>query len=95
MHLNHFILADDWTNRNEAVTAPLLVSPDNSALCQVIGAHLKRDLIAGKNTDEILAKLSGNVRKNNCTILQLYTEHCIRKLFYNYAFQFNYICLGQ
>ena len=39
----------------------LFVSPDDPSLGQVIGGHLQCDLVAGKNTDKVLAKLAAEM----------------------------------
>ena len=70
----------------------LFVSPDDSALCQVIGGHLKGNFIARKDPDEILSQLSADMSKDDCSVFQFYAEKCIGEFFNNNAFEFNNIC---
>ena len=70
----------------------LFVSPDDSALCQVIGGHLKGNFIARKDPDEILSQLSADMSKNNCSVFQFYAEKCVGEFFNYNTFEFNNIC---
>ena len=40
----------------------LLASPGNPAACQIVGRHLNRDLVTGKNSDKVHPELTGDVR---------------------------------
>ena len=70
----------------------LLVSPDDSALGQVICGHLQCDLVAGKNADEVLTKLAADMCKDDRSVLELYLEHGVGKLFSYDAFKFDDVC---
>ena len=41
--------------------ATLFITPCDSALSQIIGRHLDRDLVAGKNAYKIHPQLTGNM----------------------------------
>ena len=70
----------------------LFVSPDDSALCQVIGGHLQGHFIPRQDSDEILSELAADMSKNDCPVFQFYTEKRIGELFNNNTFEFNDIC---
>ena len=72
----------------------LLISPDDSALGQVIGGHLQCDLVSGKNADEVLTKLPADVCQDNGAVLKLYAEHGVGELLHNNSLQFDDICFG-
>ena len=72
----------------------LLISPNDPSLGQVIRGHLQRDLIAGKDADEVLTEFSADVGQNDGSVLQLYAEHGVGKLLHNNTLQFNDICFG-
>ena len=70
----------------------LLVSPDDSALGQVICGHLQCDLVAGKNADEVLTKLAADMGKDNRSVLEFHLEHGVRELFGYDSFKFDNVC---
>ena len=71
---------------------PLLISPDDPALGQVISGHLQGDLVSGKNTNKVLTKLTADVGENDRAILKLYLEHSIREFFSYDSFKFDNVC---
>ena len=71
---------------------PLLISPDDPALGQVISGHLQCDLVAGKNTDKVLAELAADVCKDDSSVFEFHLEHCVREFFCYDAFKFDNIC---
>ena len=47
--------------------------------CKVVGGKLHRDLVAGQDSDVVLAHLPGDVGGHDVTVLQLYSKHRIRQ----------------
>ena len=70
----------------------LFVSPDDSALGQIVWGHLQGYFIARKNTDIIHAELSADVCQNLMAVFQLYLEHGVWKLLNYGSFNFDYVC---
>lgn len=66
----------------------LFISPDNTSFGQVVGRHLHRNLVSGKDPDVIHAQLSADMSKYLMPILQLYGEHRVGKLLENLSFYF-------
>ena len=55
----------------------LLASPHDAAAGDVIGRHLHRDFIAGKDPDKVHPELSGNMRQNDVAFADIHLEHCV------------------
>ena len=70
----------------------LFVSPDDSALCQVIGGHLQGHFIPRQDSDEILSELAADMSENNCSVLKFDAEKRIGKFFNYHTLEFNDIC---
>ena len=70
----------------------LFVSPDDSALCQVIGGHLQGYFIPRQDSDEILSELAADMSENNCSILKFDAEKRIGEFFNYHTLEFNDIC---
>jgi hypothetical protein len=75
--------------------AALLRAPGNSSAGQVIGRHLDRYLIAGKDADEIHAQLSGDMGKNLMSVADIHLKHGIRQCFNYGTFKLNYVVFSQ
>ena len=55
----------------------LLVSENDSALCQVVRTHLDLNLVAGKDFYVVHSHLARDVGDNLYAVLKLDSEHCI------------------
>ena len=53
----------------------LLTAPRDPSPGQVIGAHLHRNLVAGKNSEEVHPELSGNMRQNDMAVAYINQKH--------------------
>ena len=73
----------------------LLASPHDTAAGDVIGRHLHRDFIAGKDPDKVHPELAGNMRQNDVTVANINLEHCVGQGFNHRALEFDYIVLCQ
>ena len=73
----------------------LLASPHDAAAGDVIGRHLHRDLVAGKDPDKVHPELAGNVGKDNVAFADIHLEHGVGQGFDNRALEFNYIVFCQ
>ena len=73
----------------------LLASPHDAAAGDVIGRHLNRDLVAGKDPDKVHPELSGNMRQNDVTLADIHLEHGVGQGFYDRALKFDYIVFCQ
>ena len=52
----------------------------NSSACQIVRGEFNGHFVARQNTDEVHAYLSGNVSKDDMSVLKLDLEHRIGKL---------------
>ena len=73
----------------------LFGTPGNAALLQVVWRHLHSNLISRKNSDEVHSQLSGDVSQNYVAIWQLNFELSVWQSFQYFAFNFDYVFLGQ
>ena len=53
----------------------LLASPHDAAAGDVVGRHLHRDLIAGKDPDKVHPELSGNMSQYDVPLADVHLEH--------------------
>ena len=82
----------EWRDRaNSLSTSPV----GNTSLAQIIGCQLHRDLIAGKNANVVFAHFAGYMCRDDVTVVQFHSEHCIRQRLDDFAFHFNMIFFGQ
>ena len=72
----------------------LLRSPGDSALCEVVGRHLKGDLVTGQNLNKVLSELTGNVCQDLVVVAagDLNKKHCVWQRLYNGTFNFDHVC---
>ena len=70
-------------------------SPGDSALGRVINGDFHRDLIARENADIVHSEFTGNVRRHDHIVRELYLERSVRQSFYDGTFKLNYIILRQ
>ena len=70
----------------------LFVSPNDSALCQVISGHFQGHLVPRQDSYEVLSELAADMSENNCSVFKFYAEKRIGKLFDHNTFEFNDIC---
>ena len=73
----------------------LLASPGDAAAGQIVGRHLDRDLVPGKDTDKVHPELSGNVRQDDMASADIDLEHGVRQGFHHRAFEFDNIVFCQ
>jgi hypothetical protein len=73
----------------------LLASPHDAAPGDVIGGHLHRDLIAGKDPDKVHPELAGNMGKDNVAFADIHLEHGVGQRLDYRAFKFDYIVFCQ
>jgi hypothetical protein len=73
----------------------LLASPHDAAAGDVIGRHLHRDLIAGKDPDKVHPELSGNMGKDNVAFADIHLEHGVGQRLDDRALKFDYIVFCQ
>src|SRR5712671_2290364 len=64
-----------------AFSKNLFVAIHNPAAIQIVRRKLDRDLIARKDTNEILAHLAGHMRQHLVLVLQFHAEHGVRQRF--------------
>ena len=75
--------------------ASLFTSPCDPASCQVVRAHLNRDLVAGQDLDKVHPELTGNVRQNGMPAADIDGEHGIRQCICYDALKFDYVVFCQ
>ena len=73
----------------------LFSSPSNSTLGEIIYGNFNRNLVTGKNSDIIHAKLTRNVSCDNVPIRELNLEYGIRQCLYNRTLEFYNVVLRQ
>ena len=73
----------------------LLASPHDTAAGDVIGGHLYRDLVAGKDPDKVHPEFAGNMRQNDVALADIHLEHGVGQGFDNGALEFDYIVFCQ
>ena len=73
----------------------LLASPGDSAAGDIIGRHLNRDLIAGKDPDKVHPEFTGNMCQNDVAIAYIHLEHGVGQGFNYRALEFDYIVFCQ
>jgi hypothetical protein len=73
----------------------LLSSPHDAAAGDVIGGHLHRYLIAGKDPDKVHPELAGNMGKDNVAFADIHLEHGVGQRLDYRAFKFDYIVFCQ
>ncbi|CCF17913.1 protein of unknown function [Pseudorhizobium banfieldiae] len=59
----------------------LLEAVGDTALGQVVGSHFHKDLIAGENTDTVLAHPASGMGNDLVFVFELHTERCVRQQF--------------
>ncbi len=57
----------------------LLVAVGDARLAEVVRGHLRVDLVADRNADEVLAHLPGDMRENLVTVFKRHAEHRSRQ----------------
>ena len=58
----------------------LLIAISYPAAIQIVWGQLNQNPVPGKNSDEVLAHLAGNMRQNlMLAFLKLNSKHCIRQ----------------
>ena len=73
----------------------LLASPHDAAAGDVIGRHLNRDLVAGKDPDKVHPEFAGNMRQNDVAIADIHLEHGVGQGFNYRALEFDYVVFCQ
>ena len=73
----------------------LLASPHDAAAGDVIGGHLHRDLVAGKDPDKVHPEFAGNMRQNDVALADIHLKHGVGQGFDNGALEFDYIVFCQ
>ena len=73
----------------------LLASPHDAAAGDVIGGHLDRDLVAGKDPDKVHPELAGNMRQDDVAVADIHLEHRVGQGLNDRALEFNYIVFCQ
>ena len=71
----------------------LFCSPGDPAFGQVIRRKLQRHSVAGQDPDEVLAKLTADMRQHLMPVLKFNLKHRIGEFFYNNSFDFDNISL--
>src|SRR5579864_7995247 len=97
LHLSQIFFTDARTFINPALSRQLsavsknllFVAINNPPAVQVVGRKLHRNLVAGQDTNKILAHLTGYVSQNLVLVLQLHPEHGIGQRFQNHRHYFN------
>jgi hypothetical protein len=69
----------------------LFVSKSYAAFAQIVRRHLNFDLVAGQNSDVILAHTARNVGCDHVAVFQLHSEHGVGQRISHSAFHFNLI----
>jgi len=69
----------------------LPVSVGDPASCQVVRRELDLHLVAGENSDVVLAHLSGNGCKHAVSVIDLHPKHRARKRFDDLAFYLDFL----
>src|SRR5690606_41580041 len=67
----------------------------DASLAEVVGRQLKRNLVAGQNTDVVLAHLSRRIRRHGVTVVQNDAKTRIRQNLVYRAVHFNKLFFGQ
>jgi hypothetical protein len=70
----------------------LFISPDNSALVEIVWGQFQCHFVAGQDTDKVHSQLAADMSQYHMLVLKFDTEHRVRKFFEHDAFYFNYIC---
>ncbi len=73
----------------------LLASPHDAAAGDVVGRHLHRDPVAGKDPDKVHPELAGNMRQYDVAFADIHLEHGVGQGFDNGTFKFDYIVFCQ
>ena len=73
----------------------LLASPGDAAAGDIIGRHLHRDLVAGKDPDKVHPEFAGNMRQNDVAIADIHLEHGVGQGFNYRALEFDYVVFCQ
>ena len=73
----------------------LLASPGDAAAGDIIGGHLHRDLVAGKDPDKVHPEFAGNMRQNDVAIADIHLEHGVGQGFNYRALEFDYVVFCQ
>ena len=72
----------------------LLVAIRNATSCEVIWRELYLHLVARKDTDVVHSHLSGDMRQNFVTVLELYPKHGVRQGLEDRSFEQNGVVFG-
>ena len=73
----------------------LLTSPGDSAAVDIIGRHLNRNLITGKDPDKVHPEFAGYMCQNDVAIADIHLEHGVGQGFNYRALEFDYIVFCQ
>ena len=73
----------------------LFGTPSDAAFLQVIRRHLHSNLISRQDSDEIHPKFTGDVSQNHMAVWQLNFKLSVWQSFQYFAFNFDYVFLGQ
>src|SRR5581483_5767011 len=74
---------------------PLFVPVDDPSPRQVVGRKLHGHAVAGKNANEVLAHLAGDVRQHLMFVLQFHPEHGIGQRLNDHRHHFDRVFLAQ
>lgn len=69
----------------------LSVSEGDTTFAKVIGCHLNCHFVTGKNPNVMLSHFSGNMSRDDVSIIKFDSKHCVWKCFNDCAFHFDLV----